>query len=108
MTIVACSFSISPIMERSTFRVALTINHTTDIERTAVTSMSDNTSLTTAIVVATDNISQPVNGSLCQVTSLEVYRGRKNITKISHDGFFFSNEGNFMVVAYIIIRLLCI
>lgn len=91
-------------MEWSTFRVALTFGHYpngTDVERTAVTSMSDNISLTTAaVVVVTDNISQPVNGSLCQITSLEVYRGRRNITKINHDGFFFSNEGTFTVVAY--------
>ena len=79
-TIVACSFSFSPIMERSTFRVALTFDryqNSTDVEwHTAVTSGSDN-SITTVLIVALNNISQPVNGS---VTSLEVYRGRRNIT----------------------------
>ena len=53
--------------------------------------------LTKAIVVTTNNISQSVNGSLCQLTSLEVYRGRRHITEISHDGFFLSDEGIFMV-----------
>ena len=96
---VACSFSISPIMELSTFRLAITFDHYqngTDVEHTAVTSMTNN-SLTAAIVVATNYIKQPVNSSLCQITSLEVYRGRRNITRISHDGFFLSDEGIFKV-----------
>ena len=87
-------------MELSTFRVAITDgrhdhqNSTDDIEwQTAVTFMSDN-SVTTAVVVATN---QPVNGSLYQITSLEVYRGRRNITRIDHDGFFLSDEGIFRV-----------
>ena len=104
-TIVACSFSISPHMERSTFRVALTFDlhqNNSDVERAAVTLMSDNISLTTATVtvVTTGGINQPVNGSFCQIKSLEVYRGTRSITKISHDGFSFSNEGIFMVVAF--------
>ena len=99
---VACSFSISPIMELSTFRVVITFGHhqnsTDDVERqTAVTFMSDNQSVTTAVVVATN---QPANGSLCQIVSLEVYRGRRNITRIDHDGFFLSDEGMFRVYYY--------
>ena len=61
------------------------------------TFMSDN-SLTDAIIVTITYASQSVNGSLCQISSLEVYRGRKHITEISHDGFSLSNEGTFMVI----------
>ena len=90
-------------MELSTFRVRIKFDHqnSTDVERhTAVTSTSNN-SLTTAVVVATNNIKQPVNGSLCRITSLQVYRGRRHITMISHDGFFLSDEGIFRVYNYI-------
>ena len=88
-------------MERSTFRVALRFGrfqNSTDVEwNTADTLMSDN-SITTAIIVALYSINQPVNGSLCQITSLEVYRGRRHINRISHDGFFLSNEGIIRVI----------
>ena len=40
---------------------------------------------------------QLINGSLCQIASLEVYRGRDQITKISHDGFSLSEGGTVKV-----------
>lgn len=87
-------------MEQSIFRIGLKFKNSINDEHTTVISTSNNL-LTTAIVVTTNNISQPVNGSLCQITSLEVYRGRRHVTEISHDGFFLSDEGIFMV--YIIL-----
>ena len=81
--------------ETSIFRVALTLDHYqngTDIEQ--IVTFTSNYSLTNVIVY---NINQPVNGSLCQITSLEVYRGKKHGTKISHRGFSLSNEGTFEV-----------
>ena len=64
--------------------------------------MSNNISSTTATVtvVTIGGINQPVNGSFCEIKSLEVYRGTRSITKISHDRFSFSNEGIFMVIAF--------
>ena len=90
-------------MELSTFRTGIAFGHhqnTTDVVEwhTAVTFMSNNNSLTTAVVVTTDYIKLPVNGSLCRITSLEVYRGRRHINMIGHDGFFLSDEGVCMVV----------
>ena len=38
-----------------------------------------------------------VNGSLCQIASLEVYRGRDQIIEISHDGLSLSQNGNVKV-----------
>ena len=38
-----------------------------------------------------------VNGSLCNISSLEVYRGRDEVIKINHDGFSLSNNGNIEV-----------
>ena len=87
---VACNFSISPMTEISIFRVALTLDHHqngTEIEQ--ILTFTSNYSLMNAIIV---NINQPTNGSLCQITSLEVYRVNKHGTKISHRGFSLSNE----------------
>ena len=93
-------------MELSTFRAGIAFGHhqnSTDVVEwhTAVTFMSNNNSLTTAVVVTTDYIKQPVNGSLCRITSLQVYRGRRHIAMISHDGFFLSDEGIFRVYNYV-------
>lgn len=63
------------MMEISIFRVALTLDHYqngTEIEQ--ILTFTSNYSLMSAIIV---NINQPVNGSLCQITSLQVYRGKK-------------------------------
>ena len=40
---------------------------------------------------------QPINKSVCAIDSLEVYRGREQAIKISHDGFTLSNSGAFEV-----------
>ena len=83
------------MMEISIFRVALTLDHYqngTEIEQ--ILTFTSNYSLTNATIV---NINQPVNGSLCQITSLQVYRGKKHGTKISHCGFSLSNEGTLEV-----------
>ena len=82
--------------ETSIFRVTLTLDryqNGTEIEQ--IVTFTSNYSLTNAIIV--NNINQPVNGSLCQITSLEVYRGKEHSTKVSHHGFSLSNEGTFQV-----------
>ena len=63
----------------------------TEIEQTATLS-SNNYTLSSAVIVFI-NTSQPVNGSFCQIISLEVYRGRMHSTEISHRGFSLSSEG---------------
>ena len=40
---------------------------------------------------------QPINKSVCAIDSLEVYRGREQAIKISHNGFTLSNSGAFEV-----------
>ena len=99
--IVACSFSISPMTEQSTVRVALTIGRNQrnrmDLKQILSATFTSNYSLTNAVIVATNNSNQPVNGSLCQISNLEVYRETRHITAISHDGFSLNDEGFFMV-----------
>ena len=62
---------------------------------TAATINSHSNALADATIVAINNIvtHQPVNGSFCCIVSLEVYRGREQITEISHDGFSLSDRG---------------
>ena len=59
--------------------------------------MSNITSLKEASGITTKfkfNITdQPVNSSFCQITSLEVYRGKKQAIQISNDGFSLSING---------------
>ena len=38
-----------------------------------------------------------VNSSFCHITSLEVYRGRKQAINISYDGFFLTDSGTIEV-----------
>jgi hypothetical protein len=40
---------------------------------------------------------QPINKSVCDIASLEVYRGREQVIEISHNGFTLSNSGTFEV-----------
>jgi hypothetical protein len=51
------------------------------------------TSAIDAAVAIINSTHRFVNGSLCQITSLEVYRGRDQITEISHGGLSLSENG---------------
>ena len=49
---------------------------------------------------------QPVNSSLCNISSLEVYRGREQAIEISHDGFSLSNSGSIEVIIELVNSIL--
>ena len=51
---------------------------------------------------------QPLNGSCCYISSLEVYRGSSQAIVISHDGFSLDNSGNIEVCITIILLFLII
>ena len=40
---------------------------------------------------------QPVNSIFCNISSLEVYRGREQAIEISHQGFFINDSGSIEV-----------
>ena len=59
---------------------------------------------------------EQVNGSICEISALEVYRGREQATNISHQGFSLTENGTFKVyrlhsvfynILYTIISYLC-
>ena len=56
-----------------------------------------NRGITAAAITTTDAMQQQVNSSLCHIASLEVYRGRRQITEISHDGFSLNERGTVQV-----------
>lgn len=49
-----------------------------------------------ASIISTSNRAH-TDGSLCQIDSLQVCRGKKQATEISHNGFFLSVKGAFEV-----------
>ena len=49
-----------------------------------------------ASIIITSNQTH-TDRSLCQIDSLQVYRGKKQAIEISHNGFFLSAEGAFEV-----------
>lgn len=66
---------------------------------TAATVKFDSNTFTDATIVVKNNDSehQLVNGSYCNISSLEVYRGRKQAIEISRDGFSLSDRGTIQV-----------
>lgn len=44
-----------------------------------------------------ETVNQPINSSRCQISSLEVYRGREQAISISYNGFTLGNESNLEV-----------
>ena len=60
-------------------------------------------SLTDAAVAIINSTHQFVNGSLCQIASLEVYRGRDQIIEISHDGLSLRENGMVKVKSHCIL-----
>ena len=57
---------------------------------------STNNTPTTAKVTQNGSIN-PVNGSRCQIASLEVYRGRAQAINISYGGLSLDDNGDLMV-----------
>ena len=60
-----------------------------------------NASLPDAAISVINSAHQFVNGSLCQIASLGVYRGSNQITEISYVGLSLSENGIVEVRAYI-------
>ena len=94
-----CNFSIAATEEESSIhRLALAIDYQNDTEMiTAATPLNFDISNLTDAVVYHRPTDQPVNSAFCHITSLEVYRGRNDAIKISHDGFHLNRRGTIEV-----------
>ena len=51
----------------------------------------------TCPAIVSKTVNQPIDSSHCQISSLEVYRGRKQAISISYNGFSLGNESNLEV-----------
>ena len=60
---------------------------------TAATPFTSEASNLTDAVVYHRSTGQPVRSAFCHITSLEVYRGRDEATKVSHGGFHLNQGG---------------
>ena len=48
-------------------------------------------------IIVTKSTNEPLNTSVCDISSLEVYRGREQAIAINHTGFVLGNSGTFEV-----------
>ena len=87
-----CGFATVPNGEPSNLSIALVLNGSNLRIADPEASLTDAT-----IVSITNGTHQLVNGSVCQISSLEVYRGRSQITVISYDGLSLSGSGTVKV-----------
>ena len=94
-----CEFGFVPETEiLSNFRIAVFTeqeNGSQSEQSTLATYL--NTVVTNVTIV---NNHQPVNRSVCSISNLEVYRGREEVTEISHDGFSLTDRGTVEVKHY--------
>ena len=70
------------------------------------TYMHCNHQITNAVVVR-GNVTHQIdlaNGSICHIASLEVYRGKRGVTKISHNGFSLSDKGTIEVIEMFVLQ----
>ena len=101
MTYTGCRIAIAPGVEASGLRIGVSFFRQNDTKlpqlTTVLTIRSNDSAIVDATIVTVSNTCQPVNSSLCHIASLEVYRGRRQVTEISHDGFFLSERGTIKV-----------
>ena len=88
---VGCSIAIVPIY--STFLVPTTAIDNTYSAITSIVTLSDEC----VVIFAFNGTNQTVNSSFCNISSLEVYRGRQKAIEISHQGFSLSDNGSIEV-----------
>jgi hypothetical protein len=91
--IIGCSIAVVPI--NSTFLIPTT---PIDSRYSVITStLSDKPFSEYVEVFGFDGTDQTVNSSYCNISSLEVYRGREQAIEISHQGFSLGDNGSIEV-----------
>ena len=85
---------MTPVGEVNTPRLFLTIKMTGT--STIAQTVNMNVDILNTIV-AFRSRGEHVNGSVCQISSLEVYQGRQRAIEISHQGFSLNGNGSIKV-----------
>lgn len=97
--IVDCMFAIAPSGSPTTYELAAFIRESAD--KTLILRVYSNT-FKDAVVIDKRQNQQIMSSTIdCQLISLEVYRGRQQITEINHSGFSINN-GSILVSVLII------
>jgi hypothetical protein len=93
-----CSFVISPNGEFNTLQLLLIIEVAAGTAITAQTLTMNTYNVVEAVVSLRGTAEHTqLNSSSCQISSLEVYRGRQQAIEINHQGFSLSENGTIKV-----------
>ena len=92
-----CPFAITPASELNISKLALRFIFDNISSTTGGQTIASNSDDIGAALVVHKTTQMPVNNSLCNTSSLEVYRGRQQSYEISKDGFSLSWNGTIEV-----------
>ena len=92
-----CPFAITPAGEPWPLEQRLSVQIIMGNSRMQTFNSTGKT--TNATVINTNSTEKLVNSSICNISSLEVYRGREQAIEISHDGFILDNSGSIEVIS---------
>ena len=90
--IIECMVAVVPINSASLIPTAAAI----DSQHSAIITIDDSFKKH-VLILGFNGTNQSVNGSFCNISSLEVYRGREQAIEISHRGFFIGDNGSIKV-----------
>ena len=99
-----CPFAITPSGEPHELR--LTVNTCTVKENSRIQTINSNNQAANAIII-TNSTKKPLNNSMCNISSLEVYRGREQAIEISHQGFSLGDSGSIQVYKLLLLNFKC-
>ena len=88
-----CAFSIAPNQEFSNTTLTLAVPNRQSSNMLLIGATVNSSSMSTDAVIIYRETNQPVNGSLCIISDLEVYRGSNQITEIEDGGFSLNETG---------------
>ena len=91
--IIGCRVAIVPLNFISLIPTAAAI----DSQYSAIIALGDSPKKHVILVFGFNGTNQTVNSSFCNISSLEVYRGRQQAIEISHLGFSLSDNGSIEV-----------
>ena len=92
-----CSFATAPASQLNISMLSLTFFFNNNMSSTSGQTITSNGDYIIAALVVHKTTQMPVNNSLCNISSLEVYRGRQQSYDISKHGFSLSKNGTIEV-----------
>ena len=99
-----CDFLIAPSEDLMDSRISLVITDSpstgnqVDVALRMTASTVGSSGITEAVVVFNGTMAnQTVSSAACNIASIKVYRGRRQVIEISHKGFSLNERGNIEV-----------